>query len=610
MTRQEGGRGHGSTAVALVLAFLAVAANAGGKRASRPVAALATLLPISALLMCLVSPTGWYGADDAASYTLAALTVLAVVGYARTADRRLIVVLTVCVAGLVEFGEAFLPWWGGEDPSVPMTGTFYWWNPFAAFLLPSALLGAALALRGGAPWRSVGWIVAPLSAAGIVFSSSRMTTLLLVAGFLGLILLALARATRRAVLLRWLLLAAVTVGVVFGLSGPPVFPQRASVTAAAEAKADSGQSVAQNTTYRLEFWKRALAVVEDRPVIGSGPHALVGASDGLVPSGYARSNLVHNGYLQALSDGGLLLGLPFLLGCAGCLLAGVRLLLSARTQQEDRWLRTALPIALAAAGAHSAVDFDWSHPSDLVLSAVLAGLVLSFRTSGVTSRRWAPVVLLGALVPVMAVAAWHWDDTKRDVASTGGSAEAAADHLRALGSQPFRDYRWPAGVLTVGVGRTGPILDQGVPQDDLEWALEHTSRIGSVAPDIQLLRARALVVLGRPAQAADIADELVAHLGRANSGPIADKVAYLLDAAGRPRDARSLLAQFLVASAQDEHAGEHLYTLLDLDRGEFTSLDRCAYASVEPALRPQHLPNPGPPAVGVSCNLVLLGATS
>ena len=77
-------------------------------------------------------------------------------------------------AGLVEFWEAFLPWWGGGHPETAMSGTFYWWNPFAAFLLPGALLGAALAIAGRQTWRTLGWLAAPMCAAGIVFSSSRM----------------------------------------------------------------------------------------------------------------------------------------------------------------------------------------------------------------------------------------------------------------------------------------------------------------------------------------------------------------------------------------------------------------------------------------------------
>jgi O-antigen ligase len=607
MTRNEGGRGPGSTAVALIIVAVALWANDALSRMGRTASNLIVAVPVAALVICLASPTGWYGADDAAAYTLGALTLAVIAGYANSAQRRRVVVSAVCAAGLVQFAEAFLPWWGGEDPSAPMIGTFYWWNPYAAFLLPGALLGVALAVHGHRPWRAIGWFAAPLCAAGIVFSSSRMTLSLLVVGYFGLLLLGLARSSRRGVLVRWVVVGVLTGGVVLGVSGPPVFPHRVSVLAAADAKSASGQTVAQNGAYRVQFWQRAVAVFEDRPLVGSGPHALVGASDGLVPAGLARSNLAHNGYLQVLSDGGLVLGLPFLLGCAGVLVAGLRLLLSARRQPAERWLRIALPVALLGSAAHSAVDFDWSHPSDLVLTALLAGLVLSFRP--VTASRWRrlPAVLVTLLVPVFVVAAWHWDDTKLDIARVHASAAVRAHDLRETGSQPVRDYRWASAVLVEGAGASGPVSGHGVAPADLAWAVNRTAAVAPVAPDIQLLRARALVVLGRKAEAASLVDHVVTQMGRSGAGPVADQAAEVLAAVGRSDDARSLLAQFLVVGALDDHAGQHLNALLDVDRGRLTELDRCAYAAVRPDLRPTSASDPGAPAPGVSCDAVLRG---
>ncbi|MCW2671726.1 MAG: hypothetical protein JWP14_315 [Frankiales bacterium] len=608
MTRNEGGRGHGSTAVALVLVAVALWANGALSRMSRTASTLVVAVPVAALVVCLASPTGWYGADDAAAYTLGALTVAVIAGYARTAQRRRVVVSAVCAAGLLQFAEAFLPWWGGEDPSSAMTGTFYWWNPYAAFLLPGALLGGALAVHGHRPWRAIGWFAAPLCAAGIVFSSSRMTLALLVVGCVGLLLLGVARSSRRGVLVRWAAVGVLTGGVVLGLSGPPVFPHRVSAFAAADAKSASGQTVAQNGAYRVQFWQRAMAVLEDRPLVGSGPHGLVGASDGLVPSGLARSNLAHNGYLQALSDGGLVLGLPFLAGCAGCLVAGLRLLLSACRQPTERWLRIALPVALFGSAAHSAVDFDWSHPSDLVLTALLAGLVLSFRPVAAGRWRRLPAVLVTLLVPVFVVGAWHWDDTKLDIARMHGSAAARAHDLRETGSQPARDYRWASAVLVEGAGAGGPVTGHGVARSDLAWAVDRTAAVAPVAPDIQLLRARALVVLGRNGEAASLVDHVVNELGRTGAGPVADQAAEVLAATGRSDDARALLVQFLMGSALDDHAGQHLSALLDVDRARLTEVDRCAYAAVAPDLRAATTPDPGAPAAGVSCEAVLQGA--
>lgn len=608
LTRAQGGRGPAVTAVALVLGLVALVANDALRRISRTCLVVLVALPVAAVLDCLFAPTGWYGADSTAGYALAAVTVAVAAAYSRTPARRTAMVIAVSAAGLVQFGTAFVPWWGGEDPAAAMTGTFYWWNPFAAFLLPGALLGAAMAVANVRSWRVLGWFAASLCSAGIVFSSSRMTFALLVAGYIALLVLAAPGDERRRTLVRWVLVGALSVGTVFALSGPPVFPHRASPTAAADAKAATGQTVSQNGAYRLQFWQRAVAVVEDRPLVGSGAHGLVGASSGLVPSSYARSNLAHNGYLQALSDGGLLIGLPFLAGCLGALVAAIRLLMSARRRRDERWMRVALPVALGGSMAHSAVDFDWSHSSDLFLSAMLVGLVLSFSQRAGRSLRWVPGAALLATLGVAASASWVWDGTVADIAHVTGSAAARGHTLHLRGTEPFRDYRWADAVLVAGAGSDGPVRARGVSPEDLTWALDATSRVASVADDVAVHRARALVVLGDRAGARAAADELVRRLGRAHAGPVADQVAAVWSAVGDTTRARSLLAQFLVPGALDDHAGSHLQALLRVDEGNYDDLDRCAYLGVPASSRLTTTPDPGMPRRGVSCDAVLRGA--
>lgn len=609
MTTRLGGRGPGAQAVLLVLLAALILLSAPWRHLTRGAAALTCLVPLGALVMCLAAPTGWYGADDFAAYTGAALTVAATVGYARTSQRRLLVVTAICLAGVVEFGQALLPWLGGQDPSRPMIGTFYWWNPFAAFLLPALLLAAALAICNQQTTRMVGWCAAPFCFAGILFSSSRATLALAVIGYGALLLVVFASEMRKAALARWVALAVVCLGVAVALSGPPFFPVRGSINAAAQARAASGQSVTGNGLARVEFWQRAIAVVEHRPWVGSGSHALVDASEPYVPAAFARSNLVHNGYLQALSDGGLALGLPFLLAAGGCLFAGVRRLLSARLRCDERWLRAAMPIALAASATHSLVDFDWSHPSDFVLSALLSGVVLALpvdeRARRVPGRLYVPVAL--SLVSVAVVASWHWDDTKLDVGRMRGTTVHKADRLRSIGSEPLRDYRWAAGVLNLAVGQIEPIRNDGVSEADLSWAVRETERVAPVNDDIALLRARALVVLDRKAEARAIVEQqLSRRKGLDEAGPVADRVAEVLAAAGSRDEARGLLLRFLTAEL-DAHAGEHLSALLDVDAPAYDEVDRCVYARVPAQLRDNR--NPGRPADPESCAARLQGAS-
>ncbi len=614
MTARTGGRGPGATAIAVALVVLLFVLSTPWKRLGRPTVGLALAVPVAALAVCLTAPTGWYGADDLAAYTMASLAVPAIAAYARTSLRRSALVAAISLAGMAQFAQSFLPWWGGEDPSRPMTGTFYWWNPYAAFLLPGALLGIGLIVRGERPWRLVGWVAAPTCSAGIVFSSSRTTSVLLVIGTLALLLMCLERQAWRGLLFRWVLAVALCVGAVYAFAGPPFFEQRAGIGAAAEAKAERGETVAQNGAYRLEFWQRALAVFGDRPLVGSGSHAMVGASEPLVPAGLARSNLAHNGYLQALSDGGLVLGFPFLLGCATILVAATRRLLSARQATSERWLRIALPVALAGAAAHSFVDFDWSHSSNLLLTALLAALILAVPLSTGRPPRHLPGALI--LVPALLLAAvagtasWRWDETKLDIGRANGTSAERAKWLRATGSGLFRDHRWAAGVLRLSAGGSGPLLDGGVQSAEVRWALAVTAGPAEVDPDLQIQRARALVVLGERAAAAVLVDRLLRQLSPAKAAGFADGAAQVLAATGRVDEGRRLVLRYLLASPRDVQVGAHLAALLDTHRGDYDLVDRCAYAVVPAELRAPHTADPGSPPRGTTCELVLQGALS
>jgi O-antigen ligase len=620
MTSREGGRGAGATAIALVLVTVMLLLTAPWRVLPARVLALVVAVPAAALLVCLTAPTGWYGADDLAAYTVAALAVPAFAAYARTPERRRLVLVAVCLAGLVEFAQAAQSWIAGGDPSQAMVGTFYWWNPYAAYLLPGALLGMALVVRGERFGQLAGWVATPCCVAGIAYSSSRTTLALLVLGMAGMLLLCLDRQRWRGNLLRWALVALLAGGVTVGVSGPPFFEHRAGVTAAVDAKADRGETVSQNSAYRLEFWKRSLAVAKDRPLVGSGPHGLLGASDPLVPADYARSNLVHNGYLQALSDGGLVLGLPFLLACAGLLAAAARRLVGARRVAEDRWLRIAVPIAFGASMAHSGADFDWSHPSDLLLSALLGGLVLGLPLHAEpTSRRTRKAALF--LVPAVAlagvalVASWHWDDTTLDIGQTQGTAAERAHEIRQTGSQPLRDYRWGLGVLRLATGLSGPVEDHGVADDDLRWAVDRTSRVAPVDTDTQMMRSRGLVLLGKRDEAVQIVTDLLTRLGPARSVPIADQAAQTLQAAGRHAQARQLLVRSLALDPTAARAPAHVAALLQIDTGALDDVDRCAYASLDPTTlasseAPGAVPDPGAPPAGTSCASVLQGAAA
>jgi hypothetical protein len=165
---EVGGRDHWAltmTAAATLPAFLAVRP---WRTVRTSVLVVAALTATTALVVCMVTTPGWFGANRAASYGLAAILFVTVSAYARRIRRIEVLAALVVFAGGVEFFWAFLPWWGGRDPSTTMSGTFYWHNQFGAFMLAPAIIGAVFVVLGRAPMRSVGWIVTPFAIAGMV----------------------------------------------------------------------------------------------------------------------------------------------------------------------------------------------------------------------------------------------------------------------------------------------------------------------------------------------------------------------------------------------------------------------------------------------------------
>lgn len=437
-TRATGGRGvHNELIFAAVLLVLLPAMRAW--RAPFGAIAAATVVAAAALLVCVFAPSHWYGSDVAAGYVIAAAAYVAARRYARDAERRLLLATFVCLAGLYQFGQAFEPWWGGRNPTAQMTGTFYWHNPYAAFLLPGAVLGLGLIAAGRRPYTLVGWISVPLCTAGVVFSSSRATIAALVVAVV--LVLVVGGRTKRT-LFRVVGGLAVTVIVVVALPGPPLFPHYAAPWSATEARG-STESLSQNGEYRTQFWRQAVEVAEHHPFAGSGFHELANASALYTPRNWARSPLAHNGYLQAFSDGGLLLGLPFLAAALVVLWWGLRRLWVSVFARPgpDELIEACVAVALLALLAHSAVDFDWSHPSILVEVGVLSAVVAPdgrwrsrLRVSAV-----AVVALCGTLV-VLLPALHQWQQNQP-------IHTYSTDRLLDTADATFGDYRPAEAVL-------------------------------------------------------------------------------------------------------------------------------------------------------------------
>lgn len=417
LTRATGGREPHALSVGLGLLAVALVATRAWRRVSVPVLWLAASLPVAAFLVCLLAPTGWAGANEAASYAFAAGTFVAAHAYAGTAERRRALLALVALAGVVEFAEAWLPWWGGGDPSKQMWGTFYWHDQFGAFLLPAALIGLALVCWPSTRDRVIGWVAVPLCSAGVLFSTSRTVLALLLAGWAVVAVVAALRTDRRHTLPRLAGATLLAAATAFALTGPPFFVHRAAPTSAVQAR-EASQSATGNGLYRTVVWKEAAILTSEHPLAGTGFHGFGAAAIQAAP-GWHHSAFAHNAWLQALSDGGLLLGVPFTF--ASLLL----MLLVARRPLEAARRRLAEPavavgvVALGTLAVHSFVDFDLSYPALFGLVAVLAAVATAEpadddepgRAGETVARRRGPAVAAVAVLAGLAVAgaqpAWH-----------------------------------------------------------------------------------------------------------------------------------------------------------------------------------------------------------
>jgi O-antigen ligase/polysaccharide polymerase Wzy-like membrane protein len=416
--RLWGGRGAGAITGGAILTALAVVAIRPDRVVPRFALGLAAAVSVGAFVVALTAPTGWKGAPNAADYVCAAWMLIAVAAAVAREPRTVEVVCYLLVgATLVEVAEAWLPWWGGASSSVPMIGTFYWYNPFAVFLISGAVIGLSFWLTKRGSVALLGLLGFTLGSIGLVYSTSRASDACFVVAVAAVSVTFLWRGGWAA-LRRTAEAVAVAAFGVWVIAGPPFFSHRGPALGGTVGRS-AAQSIGRNGGFRLRFMHDALNVFSRFPLTGGGYHSLAAETVGHVARGSSISPLAHNGYLQPLSDGGLVLGIPFLLGCAFVAWFVLRSLVSAVWSRDFSAAGFVLPLCLGALMLHSAVDFDWSFPADFLLVAVLAGVVAGRRWS--RSRAEDPKYSSGgrvavasclvgvALLSLAAVVAWSGD---------------------------------------------------------------------------------------------------------------------------------------------------------------------------------------------------------
>lgn len=401
-----GGRQAGVLTALALTVLLATAVVRPWTKLSLPVVCTAQLLGLGSFTVALTAPTGWAGAPVAASYAVAGQVLLLVAAWAQDRARRVVVLGAIAGAGGAQFAKGWLAYWGGgSDASHVFQGTFYWHNQVGIFLAAGALAAAALVVHDLRPFAVLGWCVAPLAGTGVVLTSSRGSQMGLALG----VLLLTGACSRSADRLRALTklggLLALSGATSYLLTGPPFFDSRESVTAATAAR---GGTLEGSGVQRFEDWRRAMEIFKEWPVTGAGYHSFGSAAervtdlrDGVITA------FAHNGFLQALSDGGLVLALPVWAGVVVLLLAWVRGL--PRALREGDHLHTTAGSVFLVLVLHSGMDFDWDYPSLMVLAVVTGALLVPVHATVRPRATWLPYVFAAlsvGLLVLAAVAAW------------------------------------------------------------------------------------------------------------------------------------------------------------------------------------------------------------
>lgn len=557
VTLRGGGTDTGIMATAIALTLPAAIVTKPWRRVHPGALVLLTAVPLTALVTALITPMAFTDSQDLAVYGYGAAAALAFLGYASTRDRRRVLLVAAAVVGFIAFSHALLPWIGGGDPRQAMVGTFYELDMFGTFCVGSAALGFSLALFGDWWAKVAGWVIGPACAAGVILSTSRSAEALLVVVWLIVGVAAIRggpRRLRRAA--QWLGLGILAVGTVVLLTSALIFPgAHVASPIAGTTSRQGGDSVGASFHNRAAYWQAGVDDFLSHPLIGQGfgSYGLTfderGTWQPLIASSYA-----HNGVLQGLAEGGLLLGIPLGLASLGLAWASVRRL--TRQMRSGAVEAAAIGGSLAALAvlAHAMFDFDWTYPA-------LAGLlVLAYACCGTDKEEgpelarglvravYAPVIAVSALVVAVITIypAYGYSAVTEAVtkAENVTSPAAQAREARIVDSAPLPFLADAApGMWVISTVSNNVQSDRalGVPADLVLRALSQTASVGTIDPSTAVERDLVIFALGRRTVALTQAAQLAGTEGSRYPFLLVDYDLMLIRA-DQPSEAEKLLA--------------------------------------------------------------------
>ncbi len=464
-------------AVALVAILFKLAISDGGRD-------LDSLTIAQALIFVMLGLSVWAGVASSTAVTRPLLVMLAVVMLASIGSVRLeasvrelllwlmyLGITTITASAVADaavarrFVDAVIAiggwlclialfvFWGAGDPSMRWYATFYWPNPFAAFLL--LLLPLTLMRYLHAPRirdALAHGLMTGLFVVSLVFTYSRGAWIVL--GAMVPVAIIVLRPRRwGGVAGRLVCLIALAAALVFALgrgfasrdTGQRVVTRAASVTNISDYAIRG----------RLSFWRTGLEIFAGHPLLGTGAGTFASVHPAYQRDVRYYARDAHNLYIQTLAELGVV-GLAALIAFLGSVGNMWRRALRTAQGREEYPLIAGVGVGLFAFFLHSAFDMDWMFPANpamaFALIGVLAGYDLSRSSEGARAARqlgrwvtgplaatqrtaWVRVLAVGVLVLALAATSVLWAAQRDAVlgreAARRGEWSLAADHYAA-----------------------------------------------------------------------------------------------------------------------------------------------------------------------------------
>ncbi|MDR7472090.1 MAG: O-antigen ligase family protein [Armatimonadota bacterium] len=288
----------------------------------------------------------------------------------------------VAIAGWLVLIALFMHW-GADTPRMRWYSTFYWPNPFAGFLLLVLPLELVRYLRAETLRDSLAHgAMSVLLGVGFVLTYSRGAWLSL-AAVSPLAVWLLRPLSWWKTFGRTVLLGAVVAAAVVGLTAGP--SPRSAVSALAERATSTADLGDYSIQGRLHFWRAALDIFRDHPLLGTGPGTFGAVHAAYQSDARYYSKDAHNLYLQSAAEMGMLGLLSILALVVGVFVTWIASLTAARGSALYP-VAAGLGVGLAAFFVHSALDMDWMFPAGPAVAWASVGILSALGAGGIVAR--------------------------------------------------------------------------------------------------------------------------------------------------------------------------------------------------------------------------------